>query len=357
MNPLVVLLILAVTGAAPPSGTPSFVRSFAQVDSLIRPGETHFAHLWQVTFGGENAEAYWSPDGSALTMQSTRDGYACDQILVVRAAGGKPRWQLVSTGKGRTTCSYFLGGNDEILFSSTHMASDSCPPPPDRSRGYTWAVYPTYDVFVRTLSTGKLRRLTDTPGYDAESTVSPDGNTILFTSTRDGDLDLYTMNADGSNVRRLTDELGYDGGAFYSPDGKWICFRANRPADDTEAAEYRDLLNHHLVRPTRMDIWLMHADGSERAPVTDLGGASFAPYFTPDSKKIIFASNYEDPKGRDFNLYVTPFDGGIPAKITTDPTFDGFPMFSPDGRYLAFSSNRGAAKPGDTNVFIAEWKE
>ena len=354
MNALPFVFLLATAAVSPTAG---FVHSFVAADSLIRPGETHFAHLWQVTNGGENAEAYWSPDGKALTMQATRDGYACDQIFVVRAGRGKPEWKLVSTGKGRTTCSYFLSGNDEILFSSTHEASDSCPPPPDRSRGYTWAVYPTYDIYVRTLSTGKLRKLDGTPGYDAESTVSPDGKTIIFTSTRDGDLELYTMSADGSNVRRLTNAVGYDGGAFFSPDGQLICYRANHPRDDAEIADYQDLLNHHLVRPTQMDIHLMKPDGTKLGQVTDLDAASFAPYFTPDSKKIIFASNHEDPKGRDFNLYITPFDGGMPARVTTDPTFDGFPMFSPDGHYLAFSSNRGAAKPGDTNVFIAEWKE
>lgn len=351
--------LLAVAAApAPQSRTPPFVQSLAPADSLIRPGEDHFVHLWQVTFGGENAEAYWSPMGDALTMQSTREGYPCDQIFLVRAGTpGHPLLKLMSTGKGRTTCSYFLGRNDLLLFSSTHLASDSCPPPPDRSRGYTWAVYPSYDIFVRTTRSDSLRPLTNEPGYDAEATVSPDGKTIVFTSDRAKDLELYLMSADGSNVRRLTSDIGYDGGAFFSPDGKWICYRANHPELPEEVAEYQDLLSHNLVRPTRMEIWVMKSDGSDRGQVTDLRAASFAPFFMPDSKRIIFASNYEDEKGRDFNLYITTFDGGIPKKVTTDPTFDGFPMFSPDGRYLAFSSNRGAAKRGDTNVFIAEWKE
>jgi Tol biopolymer transport system component len=220
-----------------------------------------------------------------------------------------------------------------------------------------WAAYPSFDIFVRDLASDSLSRLTDSPGYDAEATVSADGKSIVFTSLRDGDLDVYTMDADGRNVRRLTTELGYDGGPFFSPDGQWICYRAFHPADSTEAADYRSLLTRYLLRPTRLDLWVMRRDGSDKRQVTHLPGASFAPYFAPDGKRLIFASNHEDPHGRGFDLYLVNLDGGGLERVTTEPTFDGFPMFSPDGRFLAFSSNRGAARAGDTNVFIAEWKE
>lgn len=335
------------------SGPALLVRQFPLVDSLLRPGERYFSSLRQITFGGENAEAYWSRDGRALVMQSTDAIHPCDQIFLYAAGKGvQPR--MVSTGTGRTTCSYFLD-RDRVLFSSTHLASPDCPPPPDRSRGYVWAVYPGYDIFVRDFTSGSLTRLTDSPGYDAEATVSPDGRTIVFTSLRDGDLDVYTMDTSGQNVRRLTTELGYDGGPFFSPDGKWICYRSYHPADTSEASDYRRLLARSLVRPTKMDLWIMRADGSEKRQVTRLPGASFAPFFTPDGRRLIFASNYETPHGRDFNLYLVKLDGSGLERVTNDPSFDGFPMFSPDGRYLAFSSNRGAVQQGETNVFVAKW--
>ncbi len=336
------------TGApAPPMPGAAFA------DSMIRDGEGHFAHLWQLTFGGENAEAYWSEDGRRLIFQSTRDGWACDQEYVLELATGAVR--RVSTGTGRTTCGYFYDHDRRVLFSSTHLAADSCPPRPDFSKGYTWAVYGEYDIFTARPDGSDLRRLTRTPGYDAESTVSPDGRTILFTSVRDGDLDLYTMRTDGSGVKRLTDRLGYDGGAFFSRDGRWICWRANYPADSM-AANYRELLAQHLVRPTAMDLWVMGADGSGKHQVTHKPGASFAPYFTPDSRSLIYSSNWEEPHGRNFDLYLVGIDGGEPVPVTRDPSFDGFPMFSPDGRWLAFSSNRGARVRGETNLFLAEWR-
>ena len=357
---LVVLAIVAwlapasrVTGSPAENATVRFLAAFPSADSLIRKGETHFVRLWQITDGGENAEAYWSPRGDALVLQSTRPGFACDQILLVDSTTGRAG-KLVSTGKGRTTCAYFLN-HDEILFSSTHSGGDSCPPNPDRSQGYVWPVYDTYDVYVRRLSDGSLRRLTQVKGYDAEATVSTDGSRIVFTSTRDGDLEIYTMNSSGEDVRRLTTEVGYDGGPFFSRDGRWIVYRAHHPGDST-LADYRALLGKSLVRPGRMDLWLMRADGTDKRQVTQLPGASFAPYFTPDSRRILFSSNQHNPRGRDFDLFLVNLDGSGLEAVTADPSFDGFPMFSPDGRYLAFASNRGARHPGETNIFVAEWK-
>jgi Tol biopolymer transport system component len=325
----------------------------ANADTMIRDGETHFAHLWQLTFGGQNAEAYWSEDGRRLIFQSTRDGYPCDQEFVMELATGGVR--RVSTGTGRTTCGYFFDHDRRIFFASTHLGSDSCPPPPDYSKGYVWAVYPDYDIFTAKPDGSDLRRLTKTPGYDAEGTLSPDGRTILFTSVRDGDLDLYTMKTDGSDVKRLTSRVGYDGGAFYSRDGQWICWRADYPADSA-LAEYQDLLARHLVRPTTMNLWVMRADGSEKRQITHDPGASFAPYFMPDGKGLIYSSNWENPHGRNFDLYTVDLMGGRPVPVTRDPSFDGFPMFSPDGRWLVFASNRGGKVRGETNLFLAEWR-
>ncbi|MBI1797429.1 MAG: PD40 domain-containing protein [Candidatus Eisenbacteria bacterium] len=338
--------------AAPAALTPPMPGA-VNADSTIRDGETHFAHLWQLTFGGQNAEAYWSEDGRRLILQSTRDGYPCDQEFVIDLTTGATR--RVSTGTGRTTCGYFYDHDRRIFFSSTHLGSDSCPPPLDYSKGYVWRIDPDYDIFTARPDGSDLRRLTTTPGYDAEGTLSPDGERILFTSVRDGDLELYTMRTDGSQVTRLTHRLGYDGGAFFSRDGKWICWRADYPSDSA-ATEYKDLLARHLVRPSTMNLWVMRADGSDARQVTHDPGASFAPYFTPDGKALIYSSNWENPHGRNFDLYLVDLKGGRPVPVTRDPSFDGFPMFSPDGRWLAFSSNRGGKVRGETNLFLAEWK-
>jgi Tol biopolymer transport system component len=319
------------------------------------PRERHLRNLRQVTFEGENAEAYWSADGTRLTLQHRGAGVPADQIYTVRADGTDLR--LVSTGFGKTTCSYFLHGDRDVLFASTHAASLEPPPPPDMSHGYVWAIYPGFDIFVRTLEDGRLRRLTDSPGYDAEAVVSPDGTRIAFTSERDGDLDVYTMNADGSDVRRVTDALGYDGGAFFSPDGKRLVYRAFHPAEGAETDEYRRLLAQHLIRPSTLEIWTCDADGSNRLQVTSNGKANFAPYFLPDGRRIVFSSNVGDPKGREFDLYLVNDDGTGLERVTYSPEFDGFPMLSPDGKTLALCSNRFGAEKGNTNLFLADWVE
>ena len=341
------------TAAGPPSSGPPVPPGATRADSLIREGESHFAGLWQLTFGGQNAEAYWSSDGRSLIFQSTRDGWPCDQQYVMELATGAVH--RVSAGTGRTTCGYFYDRDRRVLFASTHLGADSCPPSPDFSQGYVWAVYPDYDIFTARPDGTDLRRLTSAPGYDAEATVSVDGKWIVFTSVRDGDLDLYKMRPDGSGVTRLTHRLGYDGGAFFSPDGRWICYRADYPPDST-AARYRTLLERHLVRPSHMDLWVMRADGSEPRQVTHQPGASFAPYFAPGGRALIYSSNWENPRGRNFDLYLVDLEGGDPSPVTRDPSFDGFPMFSPDGRWLVFASNRGGRERGETNLFLAAWR-
>ncbi len=323
--------------------------------SLRDPREVHLDNLRQLTFSGENAEAYFSPDGSRLIFQSRAQGEGCDQIYTMDLATGETR--LVSTGKGRTTCSYYYPGGDRILYSSTHHWDDACPPEPDLSQGYVWAVYPTYDIFAADADGAHPVQLTETWGYDAEATFSPVGDRIVFTSMRDGDLDIYSMKGDGTDVRRLTHRLGYDGGPFFSPDGSRIVFRASYPDSPEEVADYRRLLAQGLIRPSELEIYVMDADGSNQVQVTDNGAANFAPYFHPSGQKILFSSNMGDPQGREFDIYMVNVDGSGLERITFTGGFDGFPMFSPDGAYLAFASNRNESHPGNTNVFIAEWVE
>jgi Tol biopolymer transport system component len=340
------LVLLACAGSRPPAAPPE--------PDLALPGERHLRNVRQLTFGGENAEAYFSFDGKELVFQSTPEGAGCDQLFVMGADGTNRR--RVSTGKGRVTCGYVYPASDRILYSSTHDSSPDCPPVPDRSKGYVWPLY-DYQLYTARPDGSDLRPLAPAPGsYNAEGTISRDG-WIVFTSTRDGDLDLYKMRLDGSGLERLTSTPGYDGGAFFSADGKRIVFRASRPSTEEELAEYRALLAKKLVRPGRLEIFIMNADGSDQRQVTQLGAASFAPFFHPDGKHIIFASNVGDPAGRNFDIYLVNDDGTGLERITTNPSFDGFPMFSPDGKKLVFASNRNGKRPGETNVFIADWVE
>ena len=320
---------------------------------LPEPGETHLANIRQLTFGGQNAEAYFSSDGRRLIFQSTRDGRTCDQQYTMRTDGSDLR--RVSNGMGKTTCGYFMDGDRRIFYASSHLADSACPPTPDMSAGYVWRL-DDYDIFVANADGSGALRLTSTPGYDAEGTLSPDGRTIVFTSVRDGDLDIYTMYVDGSNLRRLTTGLGYDGGPFWSHDGTKIVYRAFHPEAPEQQAEYRNLLARNLVRPSRMELWVMNADGSGQQRITVLGGANFAPFFTPDDRRIIFASNHTNPRGRNFDLYLVNVDGTGLESVTTYGDFDGFPMFSPDGRTLVWASNRNGRERGETNIFIADWR-
>jgi len=323
--------------------------------SVPLPGETHFASLEQLSFGGENAEAYLSNDETKLVFQSKRDGMACDQIFTMGIDGSNVT--RVSTGKGRTTCSYFLPGDQKILYASTHAADPGCLAEPDRSHGYVWKLYPEFDIYVVDAGGGEPTPLITGKGYDAEATISPKGDKIVFTSTRDGDPEIYLANLDGSGVTRLTNAPGYDGGPFFSADGSKIVYRASRPEGPEELAKHQELLEEGLVRPGRLELFVMNADGSEQTQVTKNGKANFGPFFHPDGKRIIFSSNQGSETGRDFDLWLVNVDGTGAEQVTHHEEFDGFPMFTRDGKQLVFASNRFHSKDGETNVFVAQWKD
>ncbi|HYK01141.1 MAG TPA: M28 family peptidase [Thermoanaerobaculia bacterium] len=316
-------------------------------------GEKHLQDVRQLTFGGENAEAYFSPDGKKLIYQSTPERGGCDQQFVMDLGTGETK--LVSSGKGRTTCGYFaFPAGDRIIYASTEAASPGCPPPPDRSRGYIWGVYPSFELYTAKADGTDVKRLTSSEGYDAEATWCHKGGKIIFTSVRDGDLDLYEMNENGGDVKRLTSTPGYDGGAFYNADCTQIVWRASR-FEGAALDEYRTLLKEGFVRPSKMELYVANADGSGAKQITSNGAANFAPFFTPDGKRIIYSSNVLDPRGREFDLFLVNREGGEAERITTAPAFDGFPMFSPDGKWLVWGSNRANPEGRDTNLFIARW--
>jgi dipeptidyl aminopeptidase/acylaminoacyl peptidase len=335
-----------------------------QSQTLVYQDEKHFKNMRQLTTGGDNAEAYFGFDNEHITFQRTNkaEGLDCDQIFfgaLPKSAGEKFTYKRVSTGKGRTTCAYLMPDHKHLLYASTHKSMDTCPPVPDRNKikKYVWPIYDSYDIFVADFKGKISRQLTKTPGYDAEGTVSPKGDKIVFTSMRNGDLDIYTMNIDGSDVKQITHELGYDGGPCFSPDGSKIVWRASRPQSIDEVKEYKDLLSQGMVMPTRMELFVANADGSNVHQVTHLGKANWAPAFTPDGKHIIFASNHEYERGFPFNLYLVNLDGSGLERISHDNSFDAFPMFSPDGKKLIFSSNRNNGGGHDTNVFICDWAD
>ena len=340
--------------------------SFAQKsskDTLRYADEKHFKNIRQLTFGGDNAEAYWSPNGKAIVFQRTapKAGVMCDQIFYGKLPKKKKAFDFsrVSTGTGRTTCAYVMPDGKHVLYASTHEGGKECPPVPDREKikKYVWPIYPSFDIYVADLKGRITKKLTDYPGYDAEAVVSPKGDKIVFTSMRTGDLELFTMNIDGSDVRQITNDLGYDGGAWFSPDGSKIVWRASRPKTEADVKEYKDLLAQGMVAPTNMEVFTADADGRNVRQVTNLGQANWAPNFMPDGKRIIFASNHEYKRGFPFNMYIINGDGTGLRKISHDGGFDAFPAFSPDGKKILFSSNRNNGGTRETNVFVADWVE
>ena len=350
---------LALAAAAPlaaqsATSAPARVRTgHGSAPVAAEPGESRLRNIRQLTFEGNNAEAYWARSGRKLIFQRQVDvEHGCDQQYVIDANGRNLR--RVSNGLGRTTCGYFYDRDRRILYSSTFEHSAACPLPPDHSMGYVWPLG-HLEIYSAKADGSDIRRLTSNGAYNAEATLSPDGRTVIFTSTMDGDIELYTMNVDGTNVRRVTHRVGYDGGAFFSPDGSKIVWRAMYPETATDTADYGRLLGQRLVRPSKLEIWVADPDGGNARQVTHLGGANFAPFFTPDGGGIIFASNHPNPRSRNFDLFLIRLDGTGLEQVTTHGDFDGFPMFSPDGKKLVWASNRNASNPGDTNLFVADW--
>jgi TolB protein len=348
---LAVLAISAGCSASPSANAPAPVPG-VNMPRPSDPTEPHLANIRQITDGGENAEAYFSKDGQWITFQSSRNGRTCDQQYVMRTDGTGLR--RVSNGNGKTTCGWFLPGGDRLFFGSSHLHDSLCPPKPDPSKGYVWPL-DKFDIFTVNRDGTDMRRLTNYDVYTAEGVLSPDGKTIVFTSLKDGDLEIYTMNVDGSNVKRLTSTPGYDGGPWWSPDGTKIVYRAHHPKDTTELRQYRDLLGQGFIRPSKVELFVMNADGSDNRQITNLGGANFGPSWTPDGKRIIFSSNHKNPRSGNFDLFLVDLDGRNLEQVTTNGVFDGFPMFSPNGKQLIWASNRFDQKPNETNLFIADW--
>ncbi|MBO3096796.1 TolB family protein [Gelidibacter pelagius] len=367
MNRLFIILFLSIVITSckdEKKSSPEVVENIERsaTDSLIFPDEKHFKSLKQITFGGDNAEAYWSFDDKQLVFQSNNPNWNvnCDQMFLMNADDTFEDKipPMISTGKGRTTCAYFLPDNKHIVYASTHLGDEACPDAPLKKDGkYIWPIYDSYDIFVADLEGNITAQLTNEPGYDAEATVSPQGDKIVFTSTRNGDLDLYTMNIDGSDVKQITFELGYDGGAFFSPNGSKLIFRSSRPKTDEEIAEYKSLLKEGLVQPTEMELYICNADGSDLRQLTNLGNANWSPFFLPDGERVLFSSNFEAERGFPFNLYIIGIDGKGLERVTHSDTFDAFPVFSNDGKKLMFSSNRHNGGGHDTNLFVAEWQD
>jgi len=334
-------------------------------DTVQFPNEKHFANVRQLTFGGDNAEAYFSFDGKWIIFQKTnpKQGIQCDQMWIGKLPVSKEdkfEPKLVSTGTGRTTCGFFMKDGKHVVYASTHLAADSCPPVPDRKKygnKYIWPLYSSMDIFMADLNGKIVKQLTKSKGYDAEATISPDGKKMIYTSTKDGDIDLYIMDLATGKEKKVTNDLGYDGGAWFSPDGKKIIWRASRPKTEADVKEYKELLAENLVAPTNMEVFIANADGSNARQVTTFGNANWAPAYMPDSKRIIFASNHQSKRGFPFNLFTINEDGSGLEKISEEKSFDAFPMFSPDGKKIIFCSNRNNGGTRDTNIFIADWVE
>ncbi|MER3464545.1 MAG: hypothetical protein C4329_09205 [Chitinophagaceae bacterium] len=355
--------VLLIFGFASFNNKKYTIQQSSFADSIQYPEEKHFKNVQQLTFGADNAEAYWSYDGEWLVFQRTapKEGLPCDQIFIGKVPKrGEPfTYKMVSTGKGRTTCGFFTKDNKHIIYASTHGSADTCPPLPDRSKysnKYIWPVYAGYDIYMADLNGKVVKKLTNTPGYDAEATLSPDGTKMIFTSMRDGDLDLYVMNLQTGKTKRITHELGYDGGAWFSADGKKIIWRASRPKTEAEIQEYKELLKENLVAPIQMEVFIANADGSNAKQITHLGQANWAPNFLLDGR-VIFCSNHEYKRGFPFNMYTMNADGTAVEKISHDKTFDAFPMFNRNGKKIVFCSNRNNGGTYDTNIFIADWAD
>ncbi|MCG7956213.1 MAG: hypothetical protein JAY91_11880 [Candidatus Thiodiazotropha endolucinida] len=333
-----------------------------QTPVLKKSDDRHMSNLTQLTFEGDNGEAYFSFDGKQLIYQSNRGGFECDKIWTMDIDGSNKT--MVSPDHGAHTCAFFQPGEQQIVFASTSHLQGSCPKKPDLPSHirYAWPLHP-YDIYRANADGSGLTALTDNPKYDAEPIVSADGKWIVFGSQREGDFDIYRMDVDGGNVQRLTDTEGYDGGPWISPDSTKIVWRAWHPTSAAEKAQWQENMKQDYVQSTPLDIWVMNADGSNKIRLTDNGATNWAPSWHPDGKRIVFSSNMDDWRddyktyGHNFELYLINSDGSGLERITYNKIFDSFPMFSPNGKKIVFGSNRNPDKPRATDIFIADWTE
>jgi len=347
-------------GRAEPAGP------MRRVDHLIEKGEAHFKHLWQVTSGGENTRPRWSPDGDQIAYQFSNLalGIECDLVRVQDLDTG--RLDRVSSGNGVSNVGGYLKGGRQVIFASTHAIQSDCPAPPDQALGHVRSLDPAYDLYVVDLDSHDSRVVVDDAGHDAQASVSPGGDRIVFCSLRSGDAELWSCDSNGGELRQLTRSPGHEADPQWSADGSRIVFAAtdfDPLREDAHLGKYRDQLARWSAAPGSMKIEVMAADGAERRTVTAPGKANWDPCFTPDGQRIVFVSNHhgEGQHPTSYDLFLVDLDGSNLERVTyfdegIGRQFDGFPSFSADGRYLAFSSNRGAGQIGETNVFVAEWR-
>ena len=329
-------------GTSPPGLPPA---------EVARLEARHLTNIRQVTFGFNKAgEGYFSPDGKSIIFQAVpnlpptilhtpkpdEDGY---QIYSAVLESDTPA-KLVSTGQGRCTCAYFSPDGKSILFASTHLspsteAAASKGPAYSRTERYRWEFPETMDIFRADLDGKNLVRLTDTRGYDAEGSYSPDGKQIVFTSFRDGDAEIYLMDADGKNARRITRSPGYDGGPFFSPDGKKILYRSDRKGNDL------------------LQVFINNTEGTAEKALTQNEFVNWGPYFHPDNRHIIYATSKHGHAN--YELYLMDVETGSEERITYQEGFDGLPVFSPDGRRLMWTSS-GRNTDRKSQLFIADFR-
>jgi TolB protein len=342
-----IVLIAAALTTQHPGGAPAGAPGMS-AEEVARLEARHLKDIRQVTSGLARAgEGYFSPDGQSIIFQAVpnappsifhrpkpdEDGY---QIFLGPLKDDAPA-TMVSTGKGRCTCSYFHPNGRSILFASTHLNPSTETEPPkgpaySRTARYRWEFPDAMDIFAADRDGKNLVRLTDTPGYDAEGSYSPDGSKIVFTSFRDGDGEIYIMDADGRNPRRITKAKGYDGGPFFSPDGKRIIYRSDRKGNDL------------------LQVYVNNVEGTAERALTSNEFVNWGPYWHPDNRHIIYATSRHGHAN--YELYLMDVDNGSEERITYHEGFDGLPVFSPDGKRLMWTSS-GRTADRKSQLFIA----
>jgi len=325
--------------------------------SCIEDRKMSIENVKQLSFQGDNGEAYFNSDDSKVIFQSKRNNNNCDKLYIVDINGNNLTEFVANDGA--FTCAYFSLDDRYIFFSSTMHLGSECPeiykdPNP---RKYIW---PLRDYEIFRYDNGAVKQLTNYSGYNAETTTHPFEEKVIFTSLRDGDINLFEMDYNGENVKQITSEYGYDGGAFYSPNGENIVWRAWYPTSDEEISMWKNNLAKKFIESVPLDIYVAKNDGSEKQRLTSNGATNWAPSWHPDGKHIVFSSNMDDWRedynayGSNFELYMINIATKTLTRLTNNDTFDSFSVFSKNGKKIVFSSNRDAENPRNTNIFIAD---